>query len=537
VPAARFKFGKRKEAEVKYVQSAKEVCSRFLKDRSGNFAITMALAAIPIFGLTGMAIDYSRLADSRADYQNAIEAGAISAAIAVRTKPWATAELEGRNAFAAAMLNTDASGLSDVTFTYDANRQRVSAKAKGRIPTTLSAVVGVSEFNFDVESEVVLPNYPIEVALVLDTTDSMSVEGKMNALKTSATRFVDTLKANPLGDVKIGVAPFAEYARVNTAFQGQDWLQIVPFSVITQAAGWVTTNVLVSRTNCRNIVQPVAGYWTGGNWTGGCTPGYWTAAVIRDGVIITPSVWVPERCTPRVWVPRTWVPPTTRNVTQCDDVWRQDRTWRPEIRNNYTWRGCVGSRPYPLNLKDERYNESKIPGLAEIQTCSNQITPLSSSATTVKAAINALTTSGSTYIPAGLIWGVNILSSHQPYSEARSQTEMAERNGEKYLILMTDGDNTLAPVNDTAQKHADTNLATARPRANRYTSEACEYAKAQGITVYTVSFGSGLSAPTKAMLRNCASNPQNYFDATSGGDLATAFQAIAEGILKLYVSK
>jgi Flp pilus assembly protein TadG len=505
----------------------KETLARFRKDRRGNFAITFALAIIPVFGIAGIAVDYARLSDSRSDYQNAIESGALAAATAVRSKPWERAEIEGRNAFAANMLNTDASGLSDVRFTYDTATQRVSAKAKGKIPTTLSAVVGVPEFNFEVESEVVLPNYPIEVALVLDTTDSMSVQGKMNALKTSATRFVDTLKANPLGDVKIGVAPFADYARVNTAFAGQDWLQIVPFSVVTQSAGWNTTWVLVSRTNCRTIVEPVAG-----RWTGGCTPGRWTHAVIRDGVTITPSVWIPESCTPRVWIP-----PTTRNVNRCDEVWRQDRTWRPEIRTNYTWQGCVGSRPYPHNLKDERYNESKIPGLAEIQTCSNQITPLSSSATTVKAAINALTTSGSTYIPAGLIWGVNILSSHQPYSEARSQTEMAARNGKKYLILMTDGDNTLAPVNDTAQKHADTNLATARPRANRYTNEACAYAKAQGITVYTVSFGSGLSAPTKAMLRNCASNPQNYFDATSGGDLATAFQAIAEGILKLYVSK
>jgi Flp pilus assembly protein TadG len=508
LPSAGFQSGKQKEAQVKYVQSAKEICNRFWKDRRGNFAMTMAIAAIPIFGLTGMAIDYSRLSDSRSDYQNALESGALAAAIAVRTKPWASAEIEGRNAFAAAMLNTDASGLSEVKFTYDANRQRVSAEAKGKVPTTLSAIVGVSEFNFKVESEVVLPTYPVEVAMVLDTTDSMSVSGKIGSLKTSASRFVDTLMQNAMADVKIGIVPFAQYVKINTAFAGQDWLTVVPFSQVTQAAGWYNVQVLVSRTNCRTTTQAVAGYWQ--------------AAVIRDGVEITP---------------RRWIPPTTRQVTTCDDVYRTDRVWRDEIRNNFVWRGCVGSRPYPLNLKDESYDTSKIPGLAQIQTCPNTITPLSNNKSTVKNAINALTTNGSTYIPAGMIWGVNILSNNAPYTEARTTVDMLSRNGSKYLILMTDGDNTVAPPNSTAQLHSNTNVTTATPLANRYTSEVCEYAKARGIIVYTVSFGTGIATTTKDMLRNCASDPANYFDATAGDDLAAAFEAIAQGILKLYVSK
>jgi Flp pilus assembly protein TadG len=508
LPAAGFQIGERKEAEVKYVQSAKEACSRFLKDRRGNFAVTMVLTAIPIFGLTGMAFDYSRLSDSRAVYQNAIESGALAAALAVRSKPWTTAELEGKNTFYAAMLNTDASGLSDVKFTYDSVRQRVNAEAKGRIPTTLSAIVGVSEFNFGVESEVVLPTYPIEVAMVLDTTDSMSVNGKIGSLKTSASRFVDTLMQSPQADVKIGVVPFAQYVKIDTAFAGQPWLTVVPFSQVTQAAGWYNVQVLISRTNCRTTTQAVAGYWQ--------------AAVIRDGVEITP---------------RTWVPPTTRQVTTCNDVYRTDYVWRNEVRQNFTWRGCVGSRPYPLNLKDESYDSSKIPGLAQIQTCPNTITPLSNNKNTVKNAINALTTNGSTYIPAGMIWGVNVLSNIAPYNQARTMPYMISRNGSKYLVLMTDGDNTVAPPNSTAQLHSNTNVTTATPLANRYTSEVCAYAKAQGIIVYTVSFGSGISITTKDMLRNCASNPANYYDATAGGDLAAAFESIAQGILKLYVSK
>jgi hypothetical protein len=102
---------------------------------------------------------------------------------------------------------------------------------------------------------------------------------------------------------------------------------------------------------------------------------------------------------------------------------------------------------------------------------------------------------------------------------------------------MTDGDNTVAPKTATAQKHDNTTYATANALANKYTAEGCTYAKSMGITVYTVSFGKTVNATTKDMLQKCASNPANYFDASAGDDLAAAFEAIAQGILKLYVSR
>jgi hypothetical protein len=39
------------------------------------------------------------------------------------------------------------------------------------------------------------------------------------------------------------------------------------------------------------------------------------------------------------------------------------------------------------------------------------------------------------------------------------------------------------------------------------------------------------------MLSKCATDPMMYYDATAGEDLAAAFEEIAEGILKLYVSR
>jgi hypothetical protein len=312
--------------------------------------------------------------------------------------------------------------------------------------------------------------------------------------------------------VKIGIVPFADYVRIDTGFAGKPWLNVIPFSKVTQAAGWYTTKTLVSKSGCKMVTTTTAGYWT--------------TATYKDGVLVTPS---------------TWVPPKTTTKEVCDSyVYKDTTVWKPEVVTNYPWLGCVGSRPYPLNLRDEQFDTSKVPGLAELQSsvCGMAtVTPLTSNKTKLTTAINALKAAGSTYIPSGLTWGIRLLSNQEPYNEAMTNTELNERGGKRFLVLMTDGDNTVSPKTATAQKHDNTNYASANKMANAYTSEACTYAKSLGITVYTVSFGKTVSTTTKDMLRSCASNPANYFDATAGDDLAAAFEAIAQGILKLYVSK
>jgi hypothetical protein len=388
----------------------------------------------------------------------------------------------------------------------------VNAFASGKSPTTLSAVVGVKEFEFEVESEVVLPNYPIEVSMVLDTTYSMTEDDKIGSLKVNATKFVNTLKQSPTADVKIGIVPFADYVRIDTGLAGKPWLNVIPFSKVTQSAGWYTTKTLISKSGCKMVTTT--------------SPGYWTTATYKDGVLVSPSVWIA---------------PKTTTSEKCDSyVYKDTKVWKPEIVTNYPWLGCVGSRKYPLNITDEKYDTDKVPGLAELQSsvCGmTTITPLTKDKNTLTTAISALKAAGSTYIPAGLTWGIRLLSNQEPYNEAMTNTELNERGGKRFLILMTDGDNTVAPKTATAQKHDNTTYATANALANKYTAEGCTYAKSLGITVYTVSFGKTVNATTKDMLQKCASNPANYFNATAGEDLAAAFEEIAEGILKLYVSR
>ena len=62
--------------------------------------------------------------------------------------------------------------------------------------------------------------------------------------------------------------------------------------------------------------------------------------------------------------------------------------------------------------------------------------------------------------------------------------------------------------------------------------------KAAGIVIYTIGLGSGANTSTAsgAALQACAS-PGNFYAAPDSASLQTAFQAIANSLATLYLSK
>jgi len=117
----------------------------------------------------------------------------------------------------------------------------------------------------------------------------------------------------------------------------------------------------------------------------GCTPG--TETRYRDGVPYTAEV--ETGC--------TYTSTPTGN-TICPP---------PNVLN---WNGCAGSRDAPHNI------------------------------TSVRTKISNLTTTGSTHIPSGLLWGWRTLSPTTPFTEVTSAPE----NSTRAIVLMTDGANTMA---------------------------------------------------------------------------------------------
>ncbi len=199
---------------------------------------------------------------------------------------------------------------------------------------------------------------------------------------------------------------------------------------------------------------------------------------------------------------------------------------------NPPWSGCVGSREAPWNLTDGNLSND-IPGLPDdrVGSCPRAITPLTSDQSRLNAEFSALSASGMTYIPAGLIWGWRVLSPQAPFTEGAVSDPTSNKAISKHLVLMTDGQNTLHKP-DGVPDHIPGNTS----EANTVTSALCENIKSAGITVFTVAFQVN-DATTENMLRDCASNPGNYYDADNNSLLLTSFKAIADKIAVIRLAK
>jgi hypothetical protein len=181
---------------------------------------------------------------------------------------------------------------------------------------------------------------------------------------------------------------------------------------------------------------------------------------------------------------------------------------------------------------------------------------------TIKTAIDQMLAywATGTYIPAGLVWGWHVLSPTEPYTEGIAPSDPLHSKTLKAMVLLTDGDNDVSPggtksnyytVNQNnnlsrysgygylAKGRLGSSLATAASSLDAKTATLCGNIKADGIRVYSISFGS-LSAESKSMLSDCASVEKGdrlYYHAPNSSDLAEIFREIGEDLSNLHVSK
>ena len=316
----------------------------------------------------------------------------------------------------------------------------------------------------------------VEVALVLDNTYSMSADGKMDSLKTVAKEFIDDLSTTiPSGKLKIGLVPFTNHVNVGLANRKASWIDVPDDETKTEFSCQMET-VGATPTNCR------------------------METVIWDGVATQQNV-----C--------DWVGGTTQEVCK-------DRT------TTSTWQGCVGSRQAPYTLKDNAPNV-RFNGLMNVW-CGEEIKPLTDDFASLKTAVDSMWPTQDTYIAPGVMWGLRVLSNAQPFSEAKP----AGKDRKKIMILMTDGDN---------QRSANlpwdpANWGTDLVQANDWSKDACKEARDAGITIYSIAFGTTVSAAGKAVMQDCATEASGYYDAKDASALKKAFDDIAAQISRIRLS-
>lgn len=472
--------------------------SSFGLSRSGNVAMIFAIAAPVVLAMGGAALDFHRAATARAGAQEAADAAVLSAAASRNQDLAALTEV----ATAYLVENLDRRYLPEPpTSSVDQPQPaHLRIQLRGAVPTLFLGLVGIVEMPVVVSATATRgASEEVELALVLDNTWSMSDRdntgtAKIDALKSAATALVTELMQDNDEKVRVGVVPYADYVNVGVANRSQPWIS-VPAEYSTTSPR--TCETLATERRCRRG-----------------EPRTCTRSV--DGVTESYD------CTP----------------SSCSDV-----PAAPYERcsgggtTRYRWYGCVGSRTEGAMRLDDTQPGRPYPGLlATSQNCLTPITPLTDERSEVLNAIRALVVNVGgyrpmTYIPSGLIWGVNLLSPTQPFDEGDSYDE-TNRKPRKILVLMTDGENTLRFEPSNGRHTAPSAGSPGRQQlraTNDDTAAICEYARSKDIEIFTVAFAVS-SSTARDLLDGCASDAEHYFDAKDTAALRSAFSSIAASI-------
>lgn len=222
--------------------------SRFVRDRRGGVAPMFAIAVIPVLGLVGAAVDYSRANSVRAGLQSALDA--TSLAMAKLAPTLTQSELQQKTtAYFNAMFNHPEAKNIVITPTYSTSGgSQLTVSASGSMDTTFMRVMGYNTLSIGSTATVKWGMNRLRVALALDNTGSMYMAGKITALKTATKDLLDQLKnaAMTNGDVYVSIIPFNKDVNAGKTNYNQSW---VDFTDHPSFVGWDKNNGTCSNQN------------------------------------------------------------------------------------------------------------------------------------------------------------------------------------------------------------------------------------------------------------------------------------------------
>jgi Flp pilus assembly protein TadG len=190
------------------LRSLRRFCSG-RASRAGNVAIIFTLAAVPVIGGIGAAVDYSMANNNRASMQKALDSTALALA---KLMPISQADLDakGWQIFSANLGTLKVSVPQGGLVITQPVTGKLHLTATGTYTPQVSGFIGIQAFPVGVTSQVQWGMKKLELALALDNTGSMAWSNKMTELKKAAKSLLTTLKntAKTDGDVKVAIIPF-----------------------------------------------------------------------------------------------------------------------------------------------------------------------------------------------------------------------------------------------------------------------------------------------------------------------------------------
>lgn len=488
---------------------------KFGSDRRGNYALLTVIAMVPLMGAVALAVDYSELLRQKQDTLNALDAAGIATAQQIVAGKSDTDVKAFAKTFFEVNLGhvKPANTLLTVTLpsTNTGGGTLKLCAALHYHPYFLPAaamLIGKTAEDVDLSacSEVRLKN-TLEVSLVLDNSGSMSTNGsgtgqpRIDLLKQAATELVNTmaLQAAQMKQVtkpmQFSLVPFSASVNVGAAYKDATWMDTTGISPVHhENFDWST---MTAAANATKYIEKVGSmyYQRGTGWgtdkdkpmtrfslykdmlattctkkQGGTCKTSVTAAyeAWKGCVEARPYPYNDDDTSPTTGTPATMFVPmfapdeagnfwvdTTRTATTS---WGYTNNWWIDSLDTLTVpKRQADMRKYFLTKPWDAAAAASDDGPNSACTTA-AITPLqdvttTAGKTTITNAIAAMAPTGNTNVPEGLAWGWRTVSSNEPFTEGRPNTE---KGNDKVVIVLTDGANTysIGPSNDMTTGYA-----------------------------------------------------------------------------------
>ncbi|MEQ8403649.1 MAG: vWA domain-containing protein [Oceanicaulis sp.] len=448
--------------------------TRFARDTRANIAMVFALSLSALAAAMGGGLDYSRSASIGTELQAALDSGVLAAAsLSQDGDPEAVVR-----AYVEAAIG-DHPGLIEtltltVTSEVDLNSRQVGAEAAVRVPTTLLGMAGVNHLTVRRDAGALERARKIEIALVLDISSSMGGR-RIDNLREASLDFVDTVLAADNRDMtSISVIPYGGTVRLPDRF----YRYVIP----RRGPPWHTLDALGYRVRLPNSVS---------EWNG-ClemTEAQARSITLDDG---------------------------EHSVLPEFTVWNRGNDWCPPVEGT--------EAIFLTNDRDDLR--------ATLNTFDNPV----------------LSDGTGTDIATG--WGVRALDpawrgalgGHADFSDRPAAYDDEETM--KVMVVMTDGG-----ITQQRRPESDFNVQSDNPHvgtrgtqdlyskntARDVFMDMCDYAKDNGVVVYSIAFQVG-GGRNKRDMENCASSSAKYYDVESL-EIAAAFSAIAAELNQLRLSR
>jgi Flp pilus assembly protein TadG len=523
----------------------------FLQDRRGGVAPMFALAVIPVVGLIGMAVDYSRANSLKAAIQAALDATALTLArsaptLSQQSTPEDDKLQKAADAhFKALMTDRPDATINPIVATYTTQGgTQLMLTAAGSVNLTFGGVFsilnpGFTKLDVGTSATIKWGNQRLRVALALDTTGSMASAGKIDALKTATKGLLDQLKnaASQNGDVYVSIVPFARNVNAGSSnyeaswIDWTDWEDEPPVIKSNKPSNWADIG---PGSSC-----PFSNSDHGFRCTTGPTNGSERAWNIPSSGAykgyICPSV---DNGSQHTRLSSVYYNGCYDSQPAAGGGAPYTHTWIKNARS--TWNGCTADRGNSATPSVDNYDQKVTLPIAgtpasyfpaqQYGYCSPEVMPLSYDWTAMKNLVDGLYPAGSTNQPIGLAWGWQSLVGGGRFGTAPAKDP--NYTYKEIIILLSDGLNTQDRWygNGSDQSTNVDNRMWVTGGAG-----TCKNAKDAGMTIYAIQVNTG-GDPESQVMKNCASDGK-FVMLTTASQMITTFAQIGTQLSQLRIAK